>query len=173
LRANASRLGIDPNRIGAWGSSAGGELVSMLGVATRSAGFDVGENIDQSSSVQAVVDMFGPTDLNEMSDSSAFGRFFPEVVFGGDQAARRSASPINYVAIGDPPFLILHGSDDYFVRPHHSIDFANRLRVVGVPVQLVLVQHTAHSMDTPGQDPSPAEVETLVTDFFMRSLGTR
>jgi acetyl esterase/lipase len=59
LRAHASTLGIDPGRIGAWGSSAGGNLVSLLGLAGPQAGFDHGPYADQSSSVQAVVDMFG------------------------------------------------------------------------------------------------------------------
>src|SRR5207245_6161575 len=49
LRAHATGLGIDPTRIGAWGSSAGGLLVSLLGLTRPADGFDVGQYTDQSS----------------------------------------------------------------------------------------------------------------------------
>ncbi|MBO8796930.1 alpha/beta hydrolase fold domain-containing protein, partial [Staphylococcus aureus] len=63
LRANAKTYSIDTTRIGAWGSSAGGHLVSLIGTADASAGFDVGEWSNESSRLQAVVDLFGPADL--------------------------------------------------------------------------------------------------------------
>ncbi len=63
LRANAHQLNIDPNAIGAWGQSAGGHLVGLLGTAGPSAGWDVGAYPNESSKVNAVVDMAGPSDL--------------------------------------------------------------------------------------------------------------
>ena len=68
LRANARRFHIDPNAIGAWGQSAGGHLVALLGTAGPSAGWDVGAYRNESSGVQAVVDMAGPSDLLTMGD---------------------------------------------------------------------------------------------------------
>jgi len=67
LRANADRYGIDPNRIGAWGPSAGGHLVALLGTAGDVNDFEVGPNPGISSRVQAVCDFFGPTDFTKMS----------------------------------------------------------------------------------------------------------
>src|SRR5262249_50144127 len=152
LRAEAGRLGVDPGHIGTWGSSAGGHLVAMMGTAGPSAGFDVGQFLDQSSGVQAVVDMFGPTDLNQMGDSNSFGRLVMQIASGAASTHEKAAaSPVTYVAPGDPPFLILHGTDDVLVRPHHSQDLARRLRAAGVPATLVMVQHTGHTMLTPGQ----------------------
>jgi acetyl esterase/lipase len=174
LRAHAGQLGIDPNRIGAWGSSAGGHLVAMLGTAGRQAGFDVGQYLDRSSRVEAVVDMFGPTDLTRTQDFNTFARTLVGISFGGfSRQQLLAASPVTYVAPADPPFLILHGTDDTLVPPHHSQDLAQRLHAAGVPTTLVMVRHTGHSMATPGQDPGPAEVERMVSDFFARTLGAR
>ena len=63
LRANAHYFNIDPAEIGAWGQSAGGQLVALLGTAGPAAGWDIGAYSDESSQVQAVVDMAGPSDL--------------------------------------------------------------------------------------------------------------
>jgi acetyl esterase/lipase len=172
LRAHAVRLGIDPNRIGAWGSSAGGHLVAMLGTAGPRAGFDVGQYLGRSSRIEAVVDMFGPTDLTETQDFNAFASTIVRISFGGlNRRQLLAASPVTYVAPNGPPFLILHGTDDTLVPPHHSQDLARRLQAAGVPVTLVMVRHTGHSMATPGQEPSPGEVERLVSDFFSRTLA--
>ena len=65
LRAHAGELGIDPQRIGVYGVSEGGYLSAMLGLTGPDAGFDKGQYLDQSSRVQAVVDMWGPTDLTD------------------------------------------------------------------------------------------------------------
>src|SRR5512140_2368186 len=62
LRAHAGQYNLDPARIAAVGISAGGHLVALLGTADKSAGWDVGEYLDQSSRVQAVVAMAAPTD---------------------------------------------------------------------------------------------------------------
>lgn len=66
LRANAATYRLDPNRFAAWGSSAGGHLVAMLGTTRNIEEFKVGENLGVSSRVRAVVDYFGPTDFLQM-----------------------------------------------------------------------------------------------------------
>jgi acetyl esterase/lipase len=63
LRANAEKYRIDPNRFGAWGPSAGGHLVAILGLTRKTNNFDVGEHLEISSQVQVVVSHFGPTDF--------------------------------------------------------------------------------------------------------------
>ncbi|MDX2198531.1 MAG: alpha/beta fold hydrolase [Phycisphaerae bacterium] len=68
LRANAATFSIDPRRIAAWGASAGGHLVALLGAAGNVPALEgsSGGNLGFSSRVQVVVDYFGPTDLLNM-----------------------------------------------------------------------------------------------------------
>ena len=70
LRANAALLHINPARVAAVGSSAGGQLASLLGLAGPGAGFDVGAFPGVPSTVEAVVEEFGPADLNASSWSA-------------------------------------------------------------------------------------------------------
>jgi acetyl esterase/lipase len=176
LRAHAGALGIDPGRVGAWGSSGGGTLVSLLGLAAPEAGFDRGPWSGQPSGVQAVVDMFGPADLTDLGDSAGFDRAIARLALGGSPAVRRAASPLTYVptgraTAGGPPFLILHGTDDRDMPPRHSQELARRLRAAGVPVRLVLVQGAAHGLDNQSQRPMPDQLADLVADFLTHTLA--
>lgn len=173
LRANASALQIDPTRFGAWGSSAGGHLVAMLGVAGPRAGFDVGEYADQSSRVQAVVDMFGPADLTTLVSAPAAP--LGKSVFGAtshDDPVLTRASPVTYVAPGDPPFLILQGDQDTTVPPSQSQELYDRLQAVGVPATLVMVKNAGHSFTPTGGAISPTipQILKMVSDFFDANL---
>jgi acetyl esterase/lipase len=173
LRANATDLGIDPDRIAAWGDSAGGQLVSLLGTATNAPAWDIGPYGDQSSRVDAVVDEFGPIDLN----APGWPRYTSNMIRtvfgaapGGTSPALRAASPLTYVAPGDPPFLILQGTVDQIVPPTQSVQFAGALRSAGVPTDLVMVQGGRHGLTTPGQDPSPAAIATQITGYLTSVL---
>jgi acetyl esterase/lipase len=127
LRAHADELGLDPERIGAWGASAGGHLVAMLGAATDRPELEgSGGWAEHSSRVQAVCDFYGPADLLAMTDQpSALDHNeadSPEgMLLGGavrehpDRA--RSASPVSYATGDEPPFIIFHGAEDMTV-PH-------------------------------------------------------
>jgi len=70
LRAYAKENGLDPERIGVWGTSAGGHLVAMLGVSggVKELEGTLGKHLDQSSRVTCVADYFGPTNLLTMGD---------------------------------------------------------------------------------------------------------
>jgi acetyl esterase/lipase len=174
LRANAATYGIDPKHIGAWGGSAGGHLVALLGVTDTSAGFEgSGGYADQSSHVQAVVDMFGPTDLSAIFQGA--GTRLMEQVFGtadknSDMVKR--ASPITWVSSDDPPFLILHGEKDTLVPPSQSKILYDRLVAAGVPATLVIVENAGHGFQPSGGtiDPSRIEITKMVVDFFDQYL---
>ena len=133
LRANAKTYNLDPQRIGVWGASSGGHLVALLGTSGGIKDFDgQGDNADQSSRVQAVVDFFGPTDFLQMDAHAVPGAFqkhdpaaSPESkLIGGpiqentEKAGR--ANPVKYVTEEAPPFLIVHGDQDPLVPIHQS-----------------------------------------------------
>jgi dipeptidyl aminopeptidase/acylaminoacyl peptidase len=116
--------------------------------------------------------MWGPTDLTNFSGSPGWISLLGG---GGTPAQFRNASPLYHVASGDPPFLILHGADDWFIAPHHSQDLAKRLQAAGVPVMLVMIQHDGHglAMPTAGQveQPSPPTLIQMIANFFTRTLA--
>lgn len=175
LRANAQRYGIDPSKIGAWGGSAGGHLVSMLGTTGTSAGFDAGQYLEQSSGVQAVVDMFGPADLT----AGGWGPYATSVIQqvfgvapGQDSGALAHASPVTYIQSNDPPFLIFHGTRDAVVPLSQSQALASRLQAAGVSATLVTVQNGGHGFAPTGGLISPTlkEITQASVDFFSQRL---
>src|SRR5271156_5400905 len=177
LRANAAKFHIDPAEIGAWGQSAGGHLVALLGTARRSAGWDIGAYRNESSSVQAVVDMAGPSDLLTMGDqgdavlvAESFISLLGDVPSGQIGADLKKASPTTYVKKGDPPFLIIDSNNDEIVYPEQSQELAWYLGLAGVPRELLTVRDGGHEFDTVGQIPSEAAIITAVVDFFVRTL---
>jgi acetyl esterase/lipase len=170
LRANATRFNLDPNRIGAWGHSAGGHLVTLLGTTDTRDGFEGSrEYADQSSRVQAVADMCGRADLRGMPADKA------KSVFGAPNDSSdilEHASPIMFVSKDDAPFLILHGDKDVTVPLRVSQTLAERLQAAGVPVTLVVVKNADHSFNPEGGPMSPtrAEMTKMIADFFDQYL---
>ncbi len=168
LRAHAGKYNLNPDRIGAWGGSAGGHLVNLLGTADKSAGFDVGEYLEYSSRVQAVVEMFGPADLTVQFEG---GYDSARRVFDGFDPAL--ASPVTYVSRDDPPFLLLHGDSDKLVPLNQSQILLAVLQAVGVSAELVTVKNAGHSfkpVDGQTISPSRKEITQLVVKFFDERL---
>jgi acetyl esterase/lipase len=174
IRANAKDYNIDPNRIGAWGASAGGHLVALLGTADASAGWDVGQYTDQSSRVNVVVDMYGVSDFTTEYvvgnvrglDRMAFGASSPT------DPILAQASPINYITPDDPPFLLLHGDMDPVIPYTQSVVFNDRLQAAGVPSSLIIVHNGGHGFNAIGGPISPtyAEIAKTIIGFFDEHL---
>ena len=177
LRTHAPRFNIDSNRFGAWGPSAGGHLVAMLGTAGHVAAFEVGENLDASSRVQCVVDYYGPTDFlqmdaQRMQDGQIHdGADSPESeLVGGaiqqNKAATARANPISHVLPDAPPFLIVHGDADPLVPHGQSVILVEALQNARVPVTFYTVKGAGHGRFT---DPA---LPGLTRAFLARHLCT-
>jgi acetyl esterase/lipase len=181
IRANATKYGFISDRIAVWGGSAGGHLCALLGT---SAGVkeleDLGMgNPDASSSVQVVVDWFGPAESflkmdeelihsgsgipdhssPESPESRLLGRTIAEV-----PELVAFASPMTYITTDMPPFLIQHGSLDEVVPVEQSIHFAQAIeRIAGKDrVTLELLQGCYHA--DPGFE-TPQNVQRVL-DFI-------
>lgn len=174
LRAHAQEYRLDPQRIAAWGPSAGGHLAAMLGVTGHAHTLDVGEHLDQSSRVQAVVDYYGPTDFLLMdAQRPADGMIHDtpdspesELVGGPIQANPEKvarANPITYVTPDAPPFLIVHGDADPLVPYGQSVILHAALQAAGVPVTFTVLGG-GHGHFT---DPKVGE---LTRDFLSKYL---
>jgi acetyl esterase len=139
---------VDADRVGVFGGSAGGNLVSLLAVEDhRSTAYADGDRI------RAVVDLSGPSDLTARSTASdgvaaAFQRkqllYLGCTRYDACPAAER-ASPRYNVTADTPPFFIGHSTHE-FIPMWESQDFASALRDEGVPVTFVAVEGTAHSI---------------------------
>ncbi len=178
LRAHAAEMNIDPARIGAWGSSAGGHLVALLGVAGDETAWDKGDHVDQSARVQAVVNWFGPADLLTMgAQSDADSRIkhddanSPEsrLIGGAVQEQKekaRAASPVAYVTRDDAPMLLMHGDRDPLVPHAQSIELRDALQKVGAEATLQTLPGAGHG----GGDFGKRETFEAVRAFFARHL---
>lgn len=176
LRAHAAQFRLDPQRFGAWGPSAGGHLVAMLGTTGQVAEFEVGEHLDVSSRVQCVVDYFGPTDFLQMDAQRLPDGMIhdtpdspeSELVGGNiqehpDKVAR--ANPIAYVTNAAPPFLVVHGDQDPLVPYGQSVLLVEALLKVGADVTFYTVEGAGHGRFT---DP---QVPKLTAAFLARHIG--
>jgi len=150
IRHHASDFGIDPERIGAAGTSSGGHLVAMLGVLDGDGDpRDASPVNRESAKVQCVVASAAPSDLlhrGPHTHSRLLGVSLPRERDPDSIEVRLyvQASPISHVSAGDPPFLLIHGDADQVVSFDQSERMERALKEAGVPVKLLRVPGGAH-----------------------------
>jgi acetyl esterase/lipase len=169
LRAHADRYALDPDRVVVWGESAGGHLAALLGTTGDVAALDVGDHLDRSSRVNAVIDFYGNVDL--AADAAAnppisTAKSPHSLLLGGPVLERRDlarqANPVTYISKDDPPFLVVHGDADRNVPFAQSVMLVDALRAAAVPVTFYSVAGGGHG------DFADPQVRQLVTDFLTR-----
>ena len=179
LRAHAAHYDLDPDRFGAWGSSAGGHLVAMLGMSGDVPELEGTEgNLDRSSRVQAVCDFFGPTDFLRMDDVPGTmvhdAPDSPESQLVGAPIQEcpdlvACANPITYLNPDTPPFLIVHGDQDSTVLLNQSQFLYRALRVARLEATFHIVEGAGHGFRG-ASEAQRAEIDRLVDAFFDEHL---
>lgn len=162
LRANADRLGIDPERIGVIGGSAGGNLAAMLAVTGPKDGLEPPGDDTTSTHVRCAVDLYGVADLMNYHDMKMFLATREE-----DPESYRRASPISYCDAGDAPVLLIHGTADEVVDVAQSRTFAAALAAGGVDHELIEIPDAPHTFDL---DYEAFDVKAAVFRFLDRHL---
>ena len=168
VRGAASEFGVNADRIGLWGSSAGGHLAACAALS-REDEFHTGEYPGYSSAVQAIVDGYGPmnfaridadrgecaslgTDAESLGvrkllpagDPDSFESRLLGVPVSTSSAAVERANPVHYMRSGSPPFLILHGEADTLIPYAQSEYLWDALTGAGNDATLVLFQKLGH-----------------------------
>jgi acetyl esterase/lipase len=163
IRAHAKQYHLNPERMAAWGGSAGGNLSALAGTSG-----DIREledlslgNADQSSRIQVVVDWFGPTNFLLMDPQlKETGNGVPDHDEANSPESRlmgqkiteipekvKWANPETYITRDDPPFLIEHGTKDQLVPTQQSVQLAEKLEAVlgKEKVKIYLLEGVKHA----------------------------
>lgn len=153
IKENADDYGIDVNRIGVTGGSAGGHLSLMVGLAKEQvAASSVANDGSMDASLAAIVAYFPPVDfrqseseaagiVNEVSMEELYSRF-PALSFEEDLIP--SVSPITFVDQNDPPTLLIHGDADPLVHVSNSVVMNKKLTENSVETDLIIIPGGKH-----------------------------
>jgi acetyl esterase/lipase len=176
LRANASRYGLDADKIGVVGNSAGATLALLLGASHGVPELEgtVGPHATERSRVAAVVNFFGRINFLAEPESARAGPAQAvaltgrlKVLFGGTLEEKaglaRQASPVNHVSPGDAPVLTAHGTSDELVPYVQALELDAAMRRSGVPHTLIPMQGFGHGFQN-------AEANRRARQFFDRYL---
>lgn len=187
LRANAAKFNIDAKHIGIFGGSAGGYLAAMAGTTNGVKGFDKGENLQYSSDLQAVVDVYGVSDVNSIGAdySEAVQKTHRSAaatealwvngspVFGGKDGGiaanpegAKAANPITYISKKTAPFLLMHGDADILVSPSQTEILRQALAEHDIEATRYLIKGAAHG----GPYWVQPEIMNIVIDFYDKHL---
>jgi acetyl esterase/lipase len=180
LRGNAIKYGYRSDKIIIWGSSSGGHYAALIGTTNGDPYYegDLGSYTDQSSSVQAVLDFYGPTNFLTILDQStphgisvrvpALTLLLGKPVEQIPDLARK-ASPLFQVDPTDPPILIVHGDQDPQVPVNQSLELWNAYKKNSLKVQLEIISGAAHG----GSAYDKKEMMETVDKFLKTALQNK
>ena len=152
IRANAADFGIDPDRIGVTGGSAGGHLSLMLGLDSN-----------EQTRVAAVVAYFPPVDLTGFVGPS---ERFPALDFPPEAAP--AVSPLRFASADDPPVLLIHGDEDALVPLNNSEQMHAALQAADATSELIVIKGAKHGF----RDDAQRQAREATVAFFKQHLAS-
>jgi len=185
LRAHAAEYSLDPANFGAWGGSAGGHLVALLGTSNGARELEGNEgNAGQSSYVTAVCDMCGPANFFSLNQPFTPGVLSRPILLGPGKSRypkkcasqillgatpdenpgqAKLASPVCWISKNTSPFLIIHGNKDRTVPLNQSLELAALLKAKQIDTTLMVVPNAGHAV-------GGADVNRSIISFFKQHL---
>jgi len=181
LRAEAGRYGYDATRIGILGASSGGHLAALVGTTNGHADLEgkLGEHLDTSSDVQAIVSYFGASNLTTiLAQSTPYGLGIRtpslKTLLGAlpeeNEALARRASPVFQVDPSDPPLLLLHGDQDPQMPINQSHELQGAYEKLGLDSAFVVVHGAAHGGDAFFDQERIERVAAFLDEHLRREL---
>jgi acetyl esterase/lipase len=175
VHQNADSYGVDTDRVAISGGSAGGNLALLAAYSSGSDAVPASCEAEDTS-VRAVVDFYGPTDLVNLYAGTPSTPVKASLVqyLGGTpetQPERYEAlSPLTYADEAAPPTLIIQGQRDTGVQPAESTTLADRLDELGVVREMLLLPDTEHGFDAAFGSFANQIAQARVTEFLQQHL---
>jgi acetyl esterase/lipase len=180
LRAHAAEYAYPASRFVIAGSSAGAHLAALVGVSNGQAELEgaVGDDRQVSSDVQAIVSLYGASNLTSiLAQSTPHGLSVRgpalDLLLGGAPEMvpelARLASPVFHVDASDPPLLLLHGDQDNQMPINQSHELEGAYEKLGLPVRLVVVHGSGHG----GPAFTDAAHLALIDEFLRKQLAAQ
>lgn len=162
LKANAEKYGLSRNKIAVMGASAGGYLAALTGTTNEHTSFDLGDFLEEDSSVNAVIDLYGVSNLGNIakdfseeiqkkhesaaSSEALFLNGIPPFDDPQDDLSKliQKSDPAVYISADTPPFLIMHGDKDQIVSPSQSSYLYDALTESGISAKKYMVKNAEH-----------------------------
>ncbi|MHC4254491.1 MAG: family 16 glycoside hydrolase [Planctomycetota bacterium] len=162
VRANADEYGIDPDRIGAIGASAGGHLIALLAATANVPELEgTGGNPGVSTEIQAAVGFATPAFKIDSESSQKMERF------GMTEEHFKLISPYENISEDSAPLFLVHGTKDPVVDPKDSQDLYDKYKEVGAHAELKWIEDQGHDF----YERNSEMAIQLATDFFKEQFG--
>ena len=171
IRKNAVRFGVDPERLGVTGGSAGGHLSLVLGTTGDDGDLKAKDELLRTSDrVAAVVAYYPPTDIRPwVLETSSYFKNYPALRF--DRAKADAYSPLLNVTPDDAATLMVHGDQDKLVPLDHSQNILVELQKKNVPCELLVIKGAGHGFRGDDDKQAAAARDNWFEKWLLKANG--